>query len=227
MGSTVRSKKMAVRKAPPRACPRDAAPTRHIQRKMVRIIHGGWHFPVEPARPRNRTGRCGPHSGDAFDGLLELGRHLASPAGVCSPLSREGGQAKLPIQRHPALSGSERDSCGRRDRLQRAVMLQMRLKQAEPLKGELSGLFRESRQLVHTRRVRQIACKVLRQIICKVTGSPMPAGSRVSRTHFEKSAETAYARISSAPGITSSSAQTIASMVEQACNGGDRECYRS
>lgn len=34
-----------------------------------------------------------------------------------------------------------------------------------------SGLFGESRQLVHTRTVRQIACKVLRQIICKVTPS--------------------------------------------------------
>ena len=116
---------------------------------------------------RNRKGRL--LERDAFDGLLELGRNLAVLAGVCSPLSREGGQAKLPIQRHPALSGSERDSRRRRDRLQRAVILQMRLKQAEPIKGELSGLFREARQLIQTRRVRQIACKVLRQIIRKVT----------------------------------------------------------
>ena len=48
-------------------------------------------------------------------------------------------------------------------------MLQMRLEQAEPIEGELSGLFREPDQFVHTRRVRQIACKFLRQIICKVT----------------------------------------------------------
>ena len=103
--------------------------------------------------------------GDAFDGLLELLRNLAALASVGSFLSCEGGQAKLPIQRHPALSGSERDSRRRHDRLQRAVILQVRLKEAEPIKGELSGLFRESRQLVHTRRVRQIACKLLRQII--------------------------------------------------------------
>ena len=30
---------------------------------------------------------------------------------------------------------------GRRDRFQRAVILQMRLQQAEPIKGEFSGLF--------------------------------------------------------------------------------------
>ena len=84
-------------------------------------------------------------------------------ATACSPGNRSRRA------RHPALSGSERDSCRRRDRLQRAVILQMRLKQAEPIKGELSGLFRAPRQLVHTRRVCQIACKVLRQIICKVT----------------------------------------------------------
>ena len=36
----------------------------------------------------------------------------------------------------------------------------MRLKLAEPIEGEPSGLFREPSQLVHTRRVRQIACKV-------------------------------------------------------------------
>src|ERR1039457_2242640 len=39
----------------------------------------------------------------------------------------------------------------------------------EPIKGEFPGLFRKPRQLVHTRRVRQIACKESRQIICKVT----------------------------------------------------------
>jgi hypothetical protein len=32
----------------------------------------------------------------------------------------------------------------------------------------LSDLFRKSRQLVHARRVRQVACKVLRQIPCNV-----------------------------------------------------------
>jgi RHS repeat-associated protein len=55
--------------------------------------------------------------------------------------------------------------------LQRAVILQMRLKQAETLKGELSGFFRETCQLVHTRKIRQIACKVLRQITRKVTAA--------------------------------------------------------
>jgi hypothetical protein len=40
----------------------------------------------------------------------------------------------------------------------------------ESIKGALSGLSRKPRQFVHTRRIRQIACKVLRQIICKVTG---------------------------------------------------------
>jgi serine/threonine protein kinase len=45
----------------------------------------------------------------------------------------------------------------------------VRLEQAKPIKGKLTGLFRESRQLIHTRRVRQIACKDLRQIICKAT----------------------------------------------------------
>ena len=80
---------------------------------------------------RNRKGRL--LERDAFDGLPELGRNLAVLAGVCSPLSREGGQAKLPLQRHPALGGSERDPSGPRNRLQRAVILQMRLKQAEPI----------------------------------------------------------------------------------------------
>jgi hypothetical protein len=53
-------------------------------------------------------------------------------------------------------------------------LLQMRLKLAKPIKGELSGLFREPGQLVDTRRVRQMACRVLRQMNCKVTpGRPL------------------------------------------------------
>jgi hypothetical protein len=44
------------------------------------------------------------------------------------------------------------------------------LEQEESIKGALSGLSRKPGQFVHTRRIRQIACKVLRQIICKVTG---------------------------------------------------------
>ena len=47
----------------------------------------------------------------------------------------------------------------------------------EPIQREVSwGLFRESRQSTHTGSVRQIACKVLRQIICKMTelGLPCP-----------------------------------------------------
>ena len=64
---------------------------------------------------------------------------------------------------------SERNSRDRRDLLQRAGILQMSLKLAEPIKGEIARFFREPRQLVHTRRVCQIARKVLRKIICKVT----------------------------------------------------------
>ena len=60
----------------------------------------------------------------------------------------------------------------------------MRLEQAEPIKSELPGLFREPRQLVHTRRVRQIACKVLRQIICKVTSVPELASRCYNITSF-------------------------------------------
>jgi hypothetical protein len=42
----------------------------------------------------------------------------------------------------------------------------------EPIQRESPGvLFRESRQSTHTGRVRQIACKDLRQIIGKVTES--------------------------------------------------------
>ena len=37
------------------------------------------------------------------------------------------------------------------------------------IKSEFPGLFRKPRQLVHPRRVRQIACTYLPQIICKVT----------------------------------------------------------
>ena len=45
----------------------------------------------------------------------------------------------------------------------------MRLQQVEPIQRKLSGLFRESRQSVHARRVRQIAAKTLRHLNLKVT----------------------------------------------------------
>lgn len=89
-------------------------------------------------------------------------------AGIGSLPPRQSAQTELLIQRHPPLSGSERDP-RRRDRFQWALAFEMGLEQAKPIKGTLSGLFRDSRQLVHTRRVRQIACKLLRHIICKVT----------------------------------------------------------
>jgi len=60
----------------------------------------------------------------------------------------------------------------RRDRLQRPIIFEVRLEQVESIKGAFSGLSRKPRQFVHTRRIRQIACKVLRQIICKVTPDP-------------------------------------------------------
>jgi integrase/recombinase XerD len=55
------------------------------------------------------------------------------------------------------------------------------LKPAEPIKGELSGLFRERSYVFHTWRVRQIADKLLRQIICKVTAQRM-AGHADAKT---------------------------------------------
>ena len=68
---------------------------------------------------------------------------------IRSLLSRESGQAELAVQRYPTLSSPEWDSRHRGDRLQRAVILQMRLKQTKPIKGELSSVFWEPRQLVH------------------------------------------------------------------------------
>jgi len=53
------------------------------------------------------------------------------------------------------------------------AILQMGLKETEPIKGERSGLFRKFRQVLHIRRVRQIAGKFLRLIFCKVIGDLM------------------------------------------------------
>jgi len=79
------------------------------------------------------------------------GGKIAVLAGICSPLSGQGGQAKLLIQRNPALSCSVRDSCGRRDRLQTGSHPP---DEAESVgtdsEGELSRLSRETRQLIHT-----------------------------------------------------------------------------
>jgi hypothetical protein len=58
----------------------------------------------------------------------------------------------LLVLRHPTLRGSERDSGCSRDRRQRSLVLQVRSEQAKSMKGELSGLFREPRQFVHTRK---------------------------------------------------------------------------
>jgi len=68
---------------------------------------------------------------------------------IGSLLSRKGGQAELAVQRYPTLSSPEWDSRRRGDRLQRAVILRMRLKQTKPIKGELSIVLWEPRQLVH------------------------------------------------------------------------------
>ena len=68
----------------------------------------------------------------------------------------------------PALSGPKRDRRCCRDAFQRAAILQVGLEETEPGKGELSGLFRQPRRVVHTRRVRQLPGKVLRLIICNV-----------------------------------------------------------
>ena len=65
--------------------------------------------------------------------------------------------------------------CGEKDLQQHwhdaaiVMAFQVRLEQVEAIKGALSSLSRKPRQFVHSRRIRQIACKVLRQIICKVT----------------------------------------------------------
>src|ERR1022692_1556544 len=56
----------------------------------------------------------------------------------------------------------------------------------EPIKGEFPGLFRKPRQLVHTRRVRQIACKESRQIICKVTDHQSANRDRCRSTSHQK-----------------------------------------
>src|ERR1017187_8442528 len=53
----------------------------------------------------------------------------------------------------------------------------------EPIKGEFPGLFRKPRQLVHTRRVRQIACKESRQIICKVTDHALHPACNAMKTN--------------------------------------------
>ena len=49
------------------------------------------------------------------------------------------------------------------------ILLKVRLDLVEPIKGELSGLLRESREFGHTMSVRQIMLPVLRHIILQVT----------------------------------------------------------
>lgn len=48
----------------------------------------------------------------------------------------------------------------------RVVILQMKLSSRNRIKSELACLFREPCQLVHTRVVRQIICKVTKRTIC-------------------------------------------------------------
>ena len=69
-------------------------------------------------------------------------------AGVRSFSSSQRGQAELSIQRHPTLSGAERDSRCRRDRLQRPIIFEVKLEQVESIKDALSGLSRTPRQFV-------------------------------------------------------------------------------
>jgi hypothetical protein len=87
------------------------------------------------------------------NGLFELGRNLAVTACVRPFLSRQRGQAKLPTQPHPTLSGAEYDSRRRRERLQPTVIVHLRLEQVKSIEGAPSGLSRKPRQFVHSRRI--------------------------------------------------------------------------
>ena len=72
--------------------------------------------------------------------MLELGRDLAVLAVIDTLLPRKAGQAELPVQRCPTLSGSELDSRCRRDRLQRAGSLPDEVEAAETDRGKLASL---------------------------------------------------------------------------------------
>jgi hypothetical protein len=86
----------------------------------------------------------------AFDNLFELRRNDAPPAAILSPLTRQGHQTEQPVLRNPALRGSIWNACRMRHRLQRLVLLQVRLDQPKPIKREFPGLFRQPGKLVHT-----------------------------------------------------------------------------
>jgi hypothetical protein len=58
---------------------------------------------------------------------------------------------------------------GLRDRDQRLILFEVRLKQTEAIHSQPACVFRESGQVVHTRTVCQIKLTILCQIILKVT----------------------------------------------------------
>lgn len=107
--------------------------------------------------------------GEAFDGLLDLVRQRAPLTAVGSSLPGQSSQAELPILSHPTLRGSQRNSRCRRYRPERTALLKVRPYEAKPIQRQISNLFTEPSQLLHIRTVRQIACKVLRQLARKVT----------------------------------------------------------
>jgi hypothetical protein len=74
------------------------------------------------------------------------------------------------VKPNPTLRSSEGDASVLRDQPQGSPVFNVALQQAEPTKRQLSWFFRQCCQLVHCERLRQIARKYLRQIICKVKG---------------------------------------------------------
>jgi len=92
----------------------------------------------------------------AFDGLLEFGRHYAALTTIRSFPAHQGCQPDPAILRNQPMCSPIWDSGGACHRRQRLVPLKVRLEQLEPLHRSLSCLFRQTRQLVHTQRICQI-----------------------------------------------------------------------
>jgi hypothetical protein len=104
--------------------------------------------------------------GEAFDGLFELGRHSTTLAAL---LPRQSDQTRQPILCDPPLRSSVRYTGGLHYGAQWLVLFKIRLEQTKTIKRELPNVCRDSAELIHTRRVRQIMLTESRQIILKVT----------------------------------------------------------
>jgi hypothetical protein len=114
-----------------------------------------------------------------FDGFFEFIGRSTALATIDSGFSRQSCQSEPSILSEPPMRCAIWNTSGQRHRLQRLVLLNVRLENPKTIECQLPGFFRQPCQLVaHTRTVCQISQKIPCHTIQKMSHSPRAAGEQ-------------------------------------------------